>query len=190
MGAEASTAMPESGKSLLSHIVGEFQLQLDESARAKATGRAADKCADHVRRVTQGLKDVERARGQLNDLREATDEESAILHDWSRKLTRLNKELEQHPDDADVRSERDEAAERVQHYQGAVDFGNRELADSQDALTTAQERLGARLAALKRCREHDHYEHHCGERGGPGVRRPGGGKCMSWHEIEAEAGIE
>jgi chromosome segregation ATPase len=190
MGGEATTGQPESGKSLLSHIASELQLQLDASARAKARGGAADKCADHVRRVRQGLKDVERARSELNDLREATDEEAATLHDWSRKLTRLNKELEQHPDDADLRSERDEAAERVQHYQGAVDFGNREVADSQDALTTAQERLRARLAALKRCREHDHYEHHCGERGGPGVRRPGGGKCMSWHEIEAEAGIE
>jgi hypothetical protein len=167
-----------------------LQLQLDASAQAKASGRAGDKCADHVRRVTQALKDVERNRGELNDLREATDEEVASLHDWNRKLARLDKELAQHPDDADARSARDEAAERVDYYKGAVEFGNRAVDEAQDELTTAKERLGTRLAALKRCREHDHYEHHCGERGGPGVRRPGGGKCMSWREIEVEAGID
>jgi hypothetical protein len=42
------------------------------------------------------------------------------------------------------------------------------------------------LTALEDCRKKHHYEHDCGERGGPGIRRDDG-KCYSWAELHRVA---
>ena len=73
---------------------------------------------------------------------------------------------------------------------------DQEIRDQEDELSVLRNRVESSkaaikrdLAALKRCRDDHPYEHHCGERGGPGVRRPPGGpddKCMGWKEIERQ----
>lgn len=51
------------------------------------------------------------------------------------------------------------------------------------ALTSAADARHSAIDDLKDCRQHHPYEHACGERGGPGVRRPDG-KCAAWSDLE------
>jgi hypothetical protein len=149
-------------RTVAEHIARQFQNQ----------GKAEDPCAEQVQRY----KD---AQAEVNDKRHSYFEARLVANSAHQQVTidRLTKRLcttNACRHQADVYIARDSAAaNELDQAAGQA------KADYEASKVTRDAAIGG----LRECRQQHPYEHECGERGGPGIRRPDG-RCYSWEELQ------
>jgi len=168
---------------LLRHIRDEMTVQLDHSLASVSGGGDPDHCEKWVQAVQDGMEALSQSKDLLNDSLNQMDVLTDVKRSWQRHLEWVAGRLEQYPDNKEYEADADRSIEALKEMDREIRVQEDELHDLREQIVSDKARLKRDLAALKRCRDDHPYEHHCGERGGPGVRRPGNGKCMGWDEI-------
>ncbi|HET6166412.1 MAG TPA: hypothetical protein VFE07_06255 [Marmoricola sp.] len=79
----------------------------------------------------------------------------------------------------------EDADKQIAADQRGVASADAEVHKTAQSLSDAWQARHEAIADLKACRDQHPYEHECGERGGPGVRRPDG-KCAAWTDLESD----
>jgi predicted nucleic acid-binding Zn-ribbon protein len=148
------------------HVIAQLSAQLVRTASAER-----DHCRSKVNTVQTWLH---RMQSAASSLRTASTMLGKIRmeHDDIEKGLSAAKTDEQR---AELQRQLDKNDDEMDDYQSAVDVNT-------DVHDDARRHYDHAVNALENCRKHHPYEHECGERGGPGIRRQDG-KCYSWDEL-------
>jgi hypothetical protein len=168
---------------VLRHIRDEMTVQLDHSRQRVRDGGEPDHCEKWVQAVQDGMEALSQSKDLLNDGLNSLDVMKDVKTSWQRHLEWVAGRLEQYPGNEQYEKEADRSLAALEEMDREIRGQEDEVHDLREQVVSDKARIKRDLAALKRCRDDHPYEHHCGERGGPGVRRPGNGKCMGWDEI-------
>jgi hypothetical protein len=176
---------PDGGSpDMLRHIRDEMTVQLDHSLARVRGGDEPDHCERWVQAVQDGSEALSQSKDLLNEELNQLDVMHDVKRSWQRHLEWVAGRLEQYPDNEKYKKDSEQCLAALEEMDREIRDQEDEVHDLREQVVSDKAAIKRDLAALKRCREDHPYEHHCGERGGPGVRRPGpNGKCMSWDEI-------
>ena len=134
--------------------------------------RAGDPCIDEI----LAYKDADAA------YHDAVHQswEARLMHTIFHTQLRLDVLVRDH---AILPSEIEEADRQIAKDKAGLERADRHEHEAHAALNAAYRARHQAVEALRECRRRHPYEHECGERGGPGIRRPDG-KCAAWSDLE------
>jgi hypothetical protein len=152
------------------HVIGATARHYAEQLSTQA--RAGDPCIDKI----LAYKDADAAYHDAVHM----SWEARLMHTVFYNQQRYDIQVRSH---AILPSEVEQADRAIAEDQKHIDRADKLTREYDAQAGAARVARHKAIEALKECRKHHPYEHECGERGGPGIRRPDG-KCAAWADLE------